>query len=52
MVNLLDFSKASICDIKDKQLVAERYSYYFDIIKILMLSKFKIKNCPQNIYSH
>ena len=51
MINLLDFSKANICDIKDKQLVAERYSYYFDIIKILMLSKFKIKNCPQNIYS-
>ena len=51
MINLLDFSKANICDIKDKQLVAERYSYYFDIIKILMLSKFKIKNCPPNIYS-
>lgn len=51
MVNLLDFSKANICDIKEKQLVLERYSYYFDIIKILMLSKFKIKNCPQNIYS-
>lgn len=51
MVNLLDFSKANICDIKDKQLVVERYSYYFDIIKILMLSKFKIKNCPPNIYS-
>lgn len=51
MINLLDFSKANICDIKDKQLVAERYSYYFDIIKILMLSKFKIKNCPENIYS-
>lgn len=51
MINLLDFSKANICDIKDKQLVAERYSYYFDIIKILMLSKFKIKNCPKNIYS-
>ena len=51
MINLLDFSKANICDIKDKQLVVERYSYYFDIIKILMLSKFKIKNCPPNIYS-
>ena len=51
MVNLLDFSKSNICDIKDKQLVLERYSYYFDIIKILMLSKFKIKNCPPNIYS-
>ena len=51
MVNLLDFSKSNICDIKDKQLVLERYSYYFDIIKILMLSKFKIKNCPTNIYS-
>ena len=51
MINLLDFSKTNICDIKDKQLVLERYSYYFDIIKILMLSKFKIKNCPPNIYS-
>ena len=51
MINLLDFSKSNICDIKDKQLVIERYSYYFDIIKILMLSKFKIKNCPKNIYS-
>ena len=51
MINLLDFSKANICDIKDKRLVVERYSYYFDIIKILMLSKFKIKNCPPNIYS-
>ena len=51
MINLLDFSKSNICDIKDKQLVSERYSYYFDIIKILMLSKFKIKNCPTNIYS-
>ena len=51
MLNLLDFSKSNICDIKDKQLVIERYSYYFDIIKILMLSKFKIKNCPKNIYS-
>ena len=46
-----DYSKLNIDKIKDKWFNKERYLYYYQIIEILMLTKFKIKNCPENIYS-
>lgn len=50
-MNLMDFSASEIAKIKDKWFSKEKYMYYFQIIEILMLTKFKIKNCPDNIYS-
>lgn len=50
-MTLTEFSNMQIANIKDKQVARQKYLYYFQIIQILMLTKFKIKNCPDNIYS-
>lgn len=50
-MTLTEFSNLQIANIKDKQVARQKYLYYFQIIEILMLTKFKIKNCPDNIYS-
>lgn len=50
-MTLNDFSNLQIANIKDKQVAKQKYLYYFQIIQILMLTKYKIKNCPDNIYS-
>ena len=50
-MTLTEFSNMQIANIKDKVIARQKYLYYFQIIKILMLTKFKIKNCPENIYS-
>lgn len=50
-MTLTEFSNLQIANIKDKQIARQKYLYYFQIIEILMLTKFKIKNCPDNIYS-
>lgn len=48
---LFDCYNKQLITLKDRILARERFKFYFEIIQILMLSKFKIKNCPDNIYS-
>ena len=51
MMSFEDANKWCKGRIKAKSLNAEQYFFYKSIITTLLLSKFKIKNCPDEIRS-